>query len=137
MGLYLAVFDGEVEIDGVEVGSYSDFDAFRSAVTINLEGGIEGVLFPTLILHSDCDGEWGPSEARCLEAELKIIRSNFQSLAPTLIPEGWKAEVAALRGLRPRSLYDCYFDIDGESLIERICGLARISYSKQLPIVFQ
>lgn len=42
MGLYLCVFEGDDELDGVEVGSYADFGAFRSAVATHVEGGIEG-----------------------------------------------------------------------------------------------
>ena len=41
MGLYLCVFDNDDELEGVEVGSYSDFDFFRSTVTELLEGFLE------------------------------------------------------------------------------------------------
>ena len=71
MGLYLTIFAGDEELDGVEVGAYADFSAFRDAVVSNLEAGNAGDRFPTLILHSDCDGEWSPDEAAKLEIELK------------------------------------------------------------------
>jgi hypothetical protein len=38
MGLYLAVFDDEHELEGVEVGAYADFSTFQDAVVNNLEG---------------------------------------------------------------------------------------------------
>jgi len=52
MGLYLCVFDGEEELDGVEVGFYADFGTFRNAVVRHLENGKAGSRFPTLIHHS-------------------------------------------------------------------------------------
>ena len=46
MGLYLAIFDDGQEVDGVDVGSYSDFTAFRDAVIKNLERGMRVHDFP-------------------------------------------------------------------------------------------
>jgi hypothetical protein len=77
MGLYLALFDGGDELDGVEVGSYSDFGAFRDAVVAHLEEGVTGSRCPTLIMHSDSDGQWTPAEAADLERELQTIRTRF------------------------------------------------------------
>jgi len=82
MGLYLTIFDDGQEVDGVEVGSYSDFGAFRDAVIKHLENGHAGSQFPTLILHSDCDGCWTPSEAVWLQHELMIISARFRELPP-------------------------------------------------------
>jgi hypothetical protein len=39
MSLYLCVFDDDTEIDGIDVGSYSDFKDFRNCVTVELENG--------------------------------------------------------------------------------------------------
>ena len=71
MGLYLCVFDGDEELEGVDVGSYADFDFFRGAVAEILEGGNAGTRYPTLMLHSDCDGEWSVEECIDLEKELR------------------------------------------------------------------
>ena len=136
MGLYLAIFDGDVELDGVEVGAYADFSAFRDAVVSKLEAGNAGSRFPTLILHSDCDGEWTPGQAAALEAELGVIAKEFASLPPVPL-DGWKAEVAKMVGTRPANLADCFFDIDGEPLLERVLGLARLSQERNLPVLFQ
>lgn len=136
MGLYLAIFDGNVELDGVEVGAYADFSAFRDGVVANLEAGSAGGRFPTLILHSDCDGEWTPEQATALEAELRVIAKEFACLPPVPL-DGWKAEVAKMVGTRPANLADCFFDIDGEPLLERLLGLARLSQDRNLPILFQ
>jgi hypothetical protein len=72
MGLYLCVFDesSESELEGVEVGGYSDYNLFRSAVTELLENGRAGSVYPTLVLHSDCDGEWSSVECSTLRREL-------------------------------------------------------------------
>jgi Immunity protein 70 len=136
MGLYLAVFDGDDEIDGVEVGSYDDFAFFRDAVASGLEGGNAGSRFPTLISHSDCDGEWTPEQALALESELGAITKEFADLPPVLL-DGWKAEVARMFGIKPSSLGDCFFDVDGEPLLERLTGLAKLSRERNLPILFQ
>lgn len=137
MGLYLAIFDEDEEIEGLEVGSYADFGLFRDAVVLQLERKMAGSRFPTLILHSDCDGDWKPHEAAALRAELAIIGREFSAMPPTSLPEGWQTQVAKMFGIQPRSLYDCFFDIDGEPLIERLVDLARLSEERNLPILFQ
>lgn len=137
MGLYLAVFDDGDELDGIEVGAYADFSAFRDAVVDNLEGGTAGSRFPTLILHSDCDGQWSPSEAAALEKELETISAQFRELPPIHLNADWKKQVARTCGIQLRTLYDCFFDVDGESLLERLIGLTKLSQAKNLPILFQ
>ncbi|MBX9644173.1 MAG: immunity 70 family protein [Novosphingobium sp.] len=137
MGLYLTIFAGDEELDGVEVGAYADFSAFRDAVVSNLEAGNPGSRFPTLILHSDCDGEWSPVEAALLETELEEIARELASLPPVSLGDGWKPEVAKMFGIRPANLADCFFDVDGEPLLERLIGLAKLSQERNLPILFQ
>ncbi|MEP6784812.1 MAG: Imm70 family immunity protein [Sphingomonadales bacterium] len=135
MGLYLTIFDGDEELDGVEVGAYADFSAFRDAVVSNLEASA-GSRFPTLILHSDCDGEWTPEQAMILERELKVVAQKFASFPPIPL-DGWKSEVANIFGIRPTTLAECFFDVDGEPLLKRLLGLARLSQERNLPILFQ
>jgi hypothetical protein len=53
MGLYLAVFDGDDEVDGVEAGPYADYNALRDYIVDVLENGRAGSRFPTLVMHSD------------------------------------------------------------------------------------
>lgn len=139
MGLYLCIFDGDEEIDGVELGPYSEFDNFRDCVVRHLEGGTAGSKFPTLILHSDCDGEWSPAEVGELEKELTRISKEFRGLAPIPPNSEWKKVVVKSKnnGSRPSNLYDCFFDVDGEPLLERLIGLAKLSQAKNLPILFQ
>ena len=137
MSLYLTIFDGEDELDGVEVGSYSDFAAFRDAVIISLERGSPGSRFPTLILHSDCDGEWSPSQAEELEKELESISNEFRQLPPVPLSSSWQKQVAKTLGLQIDDLYDSFFDVDGEPLLERLVGLTKLSRRRQLPILFQ
>ena len=137
MGLYLAIFDGDEELDGVEVGLYADFATFRSAVKKHLEGGIEGSRCPMLMLHSDCDGEWSPDEAAQLQEELIAITQKFMGLPPEPLGEGWKPYVAKMFALQTANLHDCFFDIDGEPLLDRFMGLAQLSVERNLPILFQ
>ena len=139
MGLYLCIFDGDEEVDGVEVGPYAEFSTFRDCVVRRLEGGSAGSKFPTLILHSDCDGEWSPSEAVELEKELIIIGNEFRRLPPVHLDSEWKRLVVKNKniGSQTKNLYDCFFEVDGEPLLERLIGLAKLSHTKNLPIIFQ
>lgn len=137
MGLYLCVFDGEEELDGVEVGPYAEFASFRESITKLLEAGIAGSRFPVLILHHDSDGEWAPGEAETLERELTDIREAFRQLPPIELSSDWQRQVAKNAGLGFLSLYDCFFDVDGEPLIDRLIGLAKLSQIRKLPIIFQ
>jgi hypothetical protein len=68
--VYMCVFEQNEDIDGVEVGSYADFDFLRSCVTKTSESGVAGSKYPTLIHHSDCDGEWSTKEIESLRNEL-------------------------------------------------------------------
>ena len=137
MGLYLCIFDGDDELDGVEVGSYTDFGAFRTAVETHVEGGVEGSLCPILMLHSDCDGDWSPEEAALLQTELTAITERFMQLPAESLEGDWKPGIARSVGLHPANLYDCYFDVDGEPLLDRLIGLAQLSVERNLPILFQ
>ena len=73
MGLYLCIFDGDEDVDGVEVGAYADYNALRDCIVRELEAGEAGSRFPTFILHSDCDGEWTVAECQRLQGELTEI----------------------------------------------------------------
>lgn len=137
MGLYLAVFDGDEEVEGVEVGRYDDFSCFRNTVVEHLEGGTPGSRFPALILHSDCDGEWSPEQADMLSNELVQITTAFKNLAPVDYNSEWQRDVAKTLGIVRESLYDCFFDVDGEPLLERLIKLTKISRERNLPILFQ
>lgn len=138
MGLYLAVFDGEQELEGVEVGSYADFGVFRDAVAEHLERGSAGSRFPTLMLHSDCDGSWSPEESAHLQLELEQIADEFRRLPPLdLAPNSWQSEVAKSFGIKPGNLYESFFDVDGEPLIDRLLELIKVSRGRGKEILFQ
>jgi hypothetical protein len=53
MGLSLVIFDGSKQLDGVELGHYSDFALFRKTLSDRLEPKRRGTRRPTLMLHSD------------------------------------------------------------------------------------
>lgn len=89
------------------------------------------------MLHSDCSGEWMPDESRKLVAELEEIAARFKELPPMELASGWQNNVAKTRGIKPRNLYECFFDPAGKPLLERLISLARLSGEKQLPILFR
>ena len=138
MGLYLAIFDNDQnELDAVEVGSYADFNFFRDAVIATVEKGMAGKKCPTLINHSDNDGQWTPVDASALLLELDAIARELPNFPPVELNAEWKLETARVFGITPKSLLDCFFDIDGISLVERLQDLSSLSVEKSLPILFQ
>lgn len=137
MGLYLCVMEDEDDVAGVGVGRYEDFGVLRDTICAQLEGGRRGSRFPVLMLHSDCDGEWSPADARALLLELEQIGRELGTLAPVALPTGWRQQVAKSLGIAPRSLRDCFFDVDGEPLFERLAELCQVAIQRDLPIVFQ
>ena len=137
MGLYLCVFDGDEEISGVEIGSYGDFGHFRDTIRDLLEGGLAGSRFPTLMLHSDSDGRWSAREASILLTELNEIAEELHDLAPRPFLSGWQKELAAELNIEMDTLYDCFFDVDGEPLVIQMQDLCRTAVEQNLPILFQ
>jgi hypothetical protein len=137
VGLYLCVFDGEDEIDGVEVGPYADFGALRDYVVRELEGGRAGTRFPMFILHSDCDGKWSVEDATKLQAEMEEIISSMKARKPMPFVSEWQSRVARNIGLAPKSALECFVDVDGEFVLIRIHNLVKVALERRLPILFQ
>jgi hypothetical protein len=137
VSLYLCIFDEDDELDGIAVGAYSDFGNFRDTVTKVLERGKVGSRFPILMLHSDCDGEWSAEECHDLAAELEIISAEIRRQPPTEFFSEWQKNTAKKLGLQPSTLYDCFIDVDGEPLLERLLGLVKLAQRRNLPILFQ
>jgi hypothetical protein len=137
MSLYLCVFCDDEEVEGVELGNYSDVDYFRSTISELLEGSQAGSRYPTLILHSDCDGEWSPSDCARLIGELRAISQAFKDLPAVGFQPGWQEEVAKSLGLKATTLFDCFIDVDGEPLLERMQRLCEIAIEREQPILFQ
>jgi len=123
MGLYLCIFDGEEELDGVDLGSYEDFGRFRDAVRDRVEDGKPGSRYPTLMCYSDGDDEWTPKEAQFLQQELNEISEAFCRMRPIEYWTDWQRQLATERALNPKNLYECFIDVDGEPL-------TRISHRK-------
>jgi hypothetical protein len=138
MGLYLCVFDdASNELEGVEVGSYEDFNFFRDTVIATNGNGNSSEAYPVLNTHSDSDGEWTSEDARNLLNELSQISEIMCRYPPVEFNSEWKKEVAKTIGIIPGNLLECFFDIDGEPLVERLGQLAQVSISTSQPIVFQ
>jgi hypothetical protein len=137
MGLYLCVFDDDQEIDGVEVGAYADFNGLRDYIVRELEAGKYGSQFPTLIVHSDCDGEWTAEQANQLKGELLAIINSLKSHPPVPFTSDWQRAVSKSKGLVPRNAFESFIDVDGEFLLDRLLHLADVSIDRQQPILFQ
>ena len=132
MGLYLCVFteDGDDEHAASDVGSYSDFGAFRDAVARHLNAAD----FPVLMLHSDCDGEWAVGELPALIRELDVIAAAFERLPPQSWVPATHSKVSAAPGVR--TLGDCHVDLYGQRLVDAIRHLARTGMEHGRPISF-
>jgi hypothetical protein len=137
MGLYLCVFDGDNDVDGVEVGPYADFNALRDYIARELEGGKAGSRFPTLVLHSDCDGEWSLSDCQKLRGELVEIATALKARPAVKFVSDWQEAVAKSIGLVPQNAFESFIDVDGEFLIERLQSLVDAARKRGLPILFQ
>ena len=137
MGLYLCIFKEDEEIDGIEVGAYSDFNTMRNHVVRELEGGKAGARFPTFILHSDCDGEWSIADCQALERELQEIGAALKGRPPIPFASDWQKAVAESVGLKPQNAFESFIDVDGEFLLDRLRSLVQIALQRRLPILFQ
>jgi hypothetical protein len=136
MGLYLCVFDEDREVDGVEVGSYADFNILREYLVTNLEAGVAGSMFPTFILHPDSDGEWDVSDCAKLRVELVQISESLKT-KPALPFVDWQKDIARSIGLRPRNAFESIIVVDGEFLLDRLQSLVQTALDRKLPIIFQ
>jgi hypothetical protein len=139
MGLCLYVLDrdprpddeGEPEeIAECDVGHYSDFGCFRDTIARHLGGST----YPTLMNHSDCDGEWSLAEIATLEGELTEIAIRLRSLPPEE-PANAFEHTAEYRA-DAESLYDCFHNVNGENLIEALLDLCQVARKHRRPITF-
>lgn len=137
MGLYLCVFEDGEELDGVEVGSYTDYNSLRDYVVRELEGGKVGSEFPTFVLHSDCDGEWSADDCDKLRKEFAEITARLKASPPIGFVSDWQRTVAKSVGLIPQNAFESFIDVDGEFLLERLQKLVESAIARQLPILFQ
>ena len=141
MGLYLCVFRSEAaddEVDGVEVGACDDFHDFRLVVAQGLENGQWGSRFPVLMAHHDSDGRWPAGEAMALAGELQVIGAELAGLPARGFAAGsWQEGVARQLGLAPRTLGECFIDVDGELVPGRLRELALTAAKLGAPVSFQ
>jgi len=137
MGLYLCIFDGDEEVDGVEVGHYSDFNRLRDYLARELEGRNRGSRFPTLMLHSDSDGEWSAADCARLVLELTAIIAEMRGRPPVPFVSQWQQHVARSVGLVPKNAFESFIDVDGLFVLERMLHLATVALDRSLPILFQ
>jgi len=137
MSLYLCVFDGDEEIDGVELGTYADYNGLREYVVRELEGGQAGGKFPTFILHSDSDGEWVVSECIKLSEEVTEIVLSMKTRPSVSFISDWQRAVAKSIGLIPKNAFESFIDVDGEFVLERIQHLRKLCISKRMRVLLR
>ncbi len=136
MGLCLYVFGSDVGDDELEelaecdVGHYSDFACFRDTIALHLDAS----RFPTLMDHSDCDGEWTLAEIPVLERELLEIAAAFKKLPPEEPQDAF--EHTAEYRTNARSLYDCFHNVNGQNLFEALLELCSVARQHKRPITF-
>jgi Immunity protein 70 len=137
MGLSLHVFgpaesddDDPEEIAECDIGHYSDFGCFRGTIAAHMDAK----RFPTLMEHSDSDGEWTLAEIPMLERELQEIGSAFRKLPPQE-PKGAFEHTEEYRE-GAKSLYDCFHNVDGENLFEAILDLCAVARQHKRPLTF-
>jgi Immunity protein 70 len=137
MSLYLCIFVEETELAGLEVGSYAEFNALRQAIAAELEGGVAGSRFPTLMLHSDCDGAWSVAECALLQGEVGTIAAELRARPARPFPSEGQRAMAAGRGLVAANGGENFLDVDGEFLLGRLQGLVAVALYQGRPILFQ
>jgi hypothetical protein len=137
MGLYLCVFgprasddEDPEELAATEVGHYSDFGCFRDTIARHLGRA----RYPTLMEHSDCDGEWALEELPRLRDELRQVAGAFRELPPEA-PVG-AFEHAAEDREGAASLYDCFHDVNGTNLFDALLELCDVGLANERPITF-
>lgn len=131
MSLYLCIFDEDEEVDGWVFGHYSDFGRFRDVIAESVDAS----RFPILMQHSDCDGEWTPSDARRLKRELSEIGAAFQELPAVQHEDSF--EHTKEYWTTASSLYDCFHNADGENLFEALKELCTTAIERDQSILFQ
>lgn len=132
MGLYLCVFEGDVELDGIEVGTYEYWGSFLAFVQDKAENGIAGSRFPILRLHPEYDGEWSHSQCKALLECLQQLKLEFSKLPQS--PEG-NAYPGSEDGTD--SLYTQFRDVDGSLLLDRMIDLCGVAIRTRNPLLLQ
>ncbi len=92
----------------------------------------------TLKLQKVPMGEWTRGEAAELRQELRTIDRELSALPPVSLPAGeWPESVARTLGQAPASLAQCFIDVDGEPLFDRLQELVDVAIDRDCPIFFQ
>jgi len=131
MSLYLTIFDGDDEITGWVFGHYSDFGFFRDKINEKFSAK----QFPTLMNHSDCDGEWLASDLPKLKDELQLIANQFKKLPPESLQKAFEHTSEFRKNAL--TLYDCFYNVDGENVFEALIALCGEGIRLNKPILFQ
>jgi Immunity protein 70 len=131
MSLFLTIFDGDDDVAGWAFGHYSDFGCFRDTIATKLRAAD----YPTLMKHSDCDGDWPVAQLPVLRSELESIAAAFRCLPAEEPQKAFEHTAEHRHGAR--SLYECFHNVDGENIFEALIALCDEGIRLQRPIVFQ
>jgi hypothetical protein len=136
MGLYLCVFRGDEELLGFDVGSYDDFERFRDEARARDRRVFRR--YGVLRVNMSPTTHWSPRDAAKLASEVVHLREALRGVPARPFPPGsWQAARAAELGLAPASLADCFIDLDGASLFDRLLALCHVAVEAREPILFQ
>jgi hypothetical protein len=131
MSLYLAIFDGTREVVGWVLGHYSDFGVFRDTVA-RTAGASK---YPTLMSHSDSDGEWSVTELNALRIELNDLAREFRRHPPEDLVGGFEHSIE--QRASATNLYECFHNVEGINIFEALIGLCTEGEQRCLPVLFQ
>jgi hypothetical protein len=92
MSLYLCIYMYDCEIHGLDMGCYSDFNAFRYNLLNLCSSQNPLIKLNTLVNHSDCNGDWTPNQCKKLIQELnqakeiiyKIFYEDLEEIKETI-----------------------------------------------------
>ena len=131
MSLYLAVFSEEgEEIDGFQVGTYSDYGRFIDTVKANVKLEVCKLLTE----HHDSDGFWTTDECNLLINELEQIKNTLSALPPSRIDFDWATDFDYKIG---RNLDESLQNVDEEPMTSALIDLCKIAVRNNAKLHFQ
>ena len=85
--------------------------------------------------------KYNPRVVRTIVGSLQNKIKNLEIVAGKKLPpqdlnSDWQYEVAEELGIKPKNLYECFFDIDGQFILAKLIDLAELAINKKLPILF-
>jgi len=138
VGLVLVIYEDDEDgddIDEVAVGPYSDYNALREYIILELERGRPAQRFPTFI--APLSEEWSVADCYRLRDELKTITSEMSSRPALPFCSEWQRLAASEVGLCPQSAFESFVDPNARPVLGEIARLVEVAIRLNRPISFQ